>query len=365
MAGSARPVVATAGLGAALVVTAGLLDAEPLYVPGIAFCLLALFAVGWVVLGSRGIVVRRTVAARRVLEGEPVAVEIAVTAPQPLPTGGVLDPLLPAPAPLATGRRRTRVRITVRFARRGARVLEAPRVVVRDPFGLVTRVSPAGGDPSELLVLPRLEPVLTPDGQGEGQAIGQRGRPSIAAEVDLDGLREYRPGSPASRIYWPSVARGAPLMERRLRADSDTRPLIVLDPRGAATLDDEDAAVRAAASLAHHLARRGGCVLLLPGDRRPIVLEPTLAGWPHAHARLALVDGSAAPALGAVQARRGPILYVAARRLALPPRALANAPGGGRILVVPCPIPGRLATFAVAGCTGYELSASRRREAAA
>ena len=41
------------------------------------------------------------------------------------------------------------------------------------------------------------------------------------------------------------------------------------------------------------LARRTGCELLLPGDRRPICVGADLAAWPGAHARLALVDGRA------------------------------------------------------------------------
>ena len=49
------------------------------------------------------------------------------------------------------------------------------------------------------------------------------------AAVDVDGLRPYRPGTPASRIHWPAVARGAGLIERRLQADGDSRPMIVLD----------------------------------------------------------------------------------------------------------------------------------------
>lgn len=358
MEDAARPGIATATLGGALVLTAGLLDAEPLYVPGIAFLALAMLAAGWVVLGARGVRIDRTVGARRVLEEEPVPVTITVTSPRPLPTGAVLDALLPGPAPLAAGRRAMRVRINVRFARRGRRVLEGPRVAIRDPFGLVTRVV-SGAHPVELLVLPRTDPVLTPQGEGEGSAAARRGRPSIAAEVELDGLREHRPGTPASRIFWPALARRQPLMERRLRADSDTRPLVLLDPRGAAALDDEDAAVRAAASLAMHFAAQGGCALLIPGDRRPAVLEPGLANWPHVHARLAVVDGSMPPALAGLATRRGPLLYVAARRLTAPPRALAHAPGGGRILVVPGPIPGRHAAFTVAGCIGYELSDMR------
>ncbi|HWH94992.1 MAG TPA: hypothetical protein VNT03_14115, partial [Baekduia sp.] len=64
--------------------------------------------------------------------------------------------------------------------------------------------------------------------------------------------------------------------------------------------------------------------------------------------------------LAGLATRRGPIVYVAARRLTRPPRALAHAPGGGRVLVVPDEIAGRRAAFAVAGCLGYELSEARR-----
>jgi uncharacterized protein (DUF58 family) len=161
-------------------------------------------------------------------------------------------------------------------------------------------------------------------------------------------------------MYWPSLAKGGELLERRLRADSDTRPLVVLDPRGAEREEDLDAAVRATASLAVHLARGGGCALLVPGDRRPASVDPGLLGWTHLHARLALVDGATMPPLAGLAARRGPIVYVAARRLTRPPRALAHAPGGGRVLVVPGEIPGRRAAFSVARCLGYELSEARR-----
>ena len=47
--------------------------------------------------------------------------------------------------------------------------------------------------------------------------------------------------------------------------------------------------MRATASLAVHLARRGGVALLLPGDRRPMMLENDLHGWAAQHVRLALL----------------------------------------------------------------------------
>src|SRR4051812_18664759 len=355
-----RPAAATAALGLVLVLTAAAFDAEPLYVPGAGFILLAALSVAWVVAGSRGVRIARTVSARRVLEEQPVQIVIRVrSGPLALPAGLVEDPLLPSPAPIAAGRRDATVHIDARFARRGRKRLVEPSVIVRDPFGLATRVVQGGGE-AEVLVLPRVERVVTPPGQGDGTGLAaRRGRASVAAEVDLDGLRPHRPGAPASRMYWPALARTGELVERRLRADTDTRPLVVLDPRGAADDAALDAAVRATASLARHLAREGGCALLLPGDRRPTVLEPTFAGWEHAHARLAVVTGVRGPNLAGLAARRGPVFYVAASAPRRPPRALTHAPGGGRILVVPGTLPGRRAVFTVAGCAAYELSGHR------
>lgn len=359
---TARPLLRTGALGLALIVLAGLLDAEPLYVAGAAFLVLALGAATWVLAGARGIAVSRTVGLKRALEEQAVPVEILVRSRRPLPTGGILDPLLPAPAPLATGRRLTRVRIDVRFARRGRKLLAPPSVAVRDPFGLLVRiVRGAAVTTDEVLILPRIEPVQAPGSGGEGSGSLQLGRrSSVAAEIELDGLRQAREGTSASRMYWPSLAKGGELLERRLRADSDTRPLVVLDPRAAGSEEDLDAAVRATASLAVHLAHAGGCALLIPGDRRPAALDPGLVGWAHLHARLALVDATTPPPVSGLAARRGPIVYVAARRLTRPPRALAHAPGGGRVLVVPAPIAGRRASFTVADCLGYELSEARR-----
>ena len=84
-----------------------------------------------------------------------------------------------------------------------------------------------------------------------------------------------------------------------------------------------------------------------------------MGGWAHAHARLALVEGTMRPSLGALAGRRGPVLYVAARLVHRAPRALDNAPAGGRILVVPGELAGRRPSFSVAGCHGYELSGAR------
>ena len=357
-----RPALATGLLALALGAAAALFDAEPLWVPAVLLAALAAGAVSWVTLGARGVRIRRTLGARRVVEDEPVSVLLEVRAGRlPLPTGSIVDPLLSAPAPLPSGRRAGRVRIEARFARRGRRRLELARVLVADPLGLATRAvsaTPADGD-DEILVLPRIEAVTTPAGGGDSSRVARRGLPVMGAEVELDGIRPLRDGTPASRIFWPSVARGGEAQERRLTADSDSQPVVVLDPRGANSEADLDAAVRAAASLAWRLGRRGGCAVLLPGDRRATALGETLAGWPHVHARLALVSDGAGPALGSIAHRRGAVIFVSARVRARLPQALG--PGGGtRVLVVPGELPARRAAFAVAGCHGYLVSAARR-----
>ena len=82
----------------------------------------------------------------------------------------------------------------------------------------------------------------------------------------------------------------------RLVAGSDAAPLIVLDSDGAPDIESLDAAVRATASLCVHLARSGGCAILLPGERRPTLLDGRLRRWPAVHAALALVEpGRMAP----------------------------------------------------------------------
>ena len=136
MRGRRRGALGAAALGVALILLAGLFDAEPLYVPGIALVALAVIAVVWVAAAARGLQVRRVVTAARVEEGEPLLVVIEVGTGRIVPPAGeVLDPLLAEPAALGSVRRGTRVRIRARFSRRGRRLLPPPSVVVRDPLG--------------------------------------------------------------------------------------------------------------------------------------------------------------------------------------------------------------------------------------
>ena len=354
-----RPAIATGLLALALGATAALFDAEQLWVPAVALLLLAAGTSAWIALGARGVEVHRTLGARRVMEDDPVSILLEVRGGQlPLPPARIVDPLLPDAAPLRTGANGGRVRIEVRFARRGRRRLALPRVVVADPLGLARReisARPVPGE-DEILVLPRIVPITTAAHAGDAARVARRGRPSVGAEVELDGIRPLRDGTPASRIFWPAVARGADPQERFLTAGAESHPLIVLDPRGAAGEEELDAAVRAVASLARALALAGGCGVLLPGDRRPTELGETLAGWAHLHARLAIVGSAGQPALAAVAQRRGAIIFVSAQLRTRLPAALGPSHGSTRVLVVPGRLPSRHAAFGVAGCSGYVVA---------
>ncbi len=349
-----RPAAGTLALGAVLGLTGYLLDAEPLLVAGAGLTVLAAASSIWVALAIRGAGVERTVAERRVLEEEPLSVRITARAGAlRWPGGEVHDTLLGEPAPLRPLRRAANVRVVARFARRGERELPASVLVVRDPLGLATRTVSAR-EAARVLVLPRTFPVRAAGGgAGVGRAAGAQALQAGAVRTEFDGLRPYREGTPAARIHWPALARGAGLLERHLRPDADARPLVILDARAPASEEALDAAVRAAASLVLELARAGGCALLLPGERRPRTVDSDLAAWPGLHARLALVASGPAPSVAALGTRRGPVLYVAARPLSRTPPAAAHSAGGRLALVVPERLAGRPAAFTVAGCHGY------------
>jgi len=347
-----RSAIGCAALGLLLLLVAGTFDAEPLYVTGAALLLLGAGAAAWIGLGAWEAGIRRTIEKRSVVEEEPLAVRIEATRGRlPLPPGWIDEPLLPEPVRLTAGRSRARVRVDVTFGRRGRRVLAPPALVLRDPFGLAQKVI-SGDHADEITVLPRVLPVRATAGGGDGISARARAALVAAAETEIDGLREHREGTPASRIHWPTVARGAGLMERKLISEADSRPLVVLDPRAPASQDALDASVRAAASLTVHFARKTGCGLLLPGDRRANTIDPDLLAWPQSHVRLALVDESSGPALTPAQNRRGLVIFVAARVIDRPPRGLGRTPGGC-LIVVPGEISGRRSVIDVAGCHGF------------
>jgi uncharacterized protein (DUF58 family) len=340
-------------LGALMSVAASGFDEPSLYVPGLALLLLGVGSWLWVGMAAQGAGVTRTPGPSTVEEEAPYPVRLTLHRGLVRPPGGELDePLLAHPMRLTKDMPR-RLRVDVRFARRGRRGLEGATLTIRDPLGLASRTMRA--EPAEVLVLPRVEP-LGLDAKGVTTGLGREASrlSAHAAELELDSLRPYREGAPASRIHWPTVARRGEMVERRLIADVDLRPLVVVDPRRPPTDEALDKALRAAASLCVHLAATAGCSLLLPGDRRAADIEPDLRSWAPLHARLALIEpGDDAPVAGRIE-RAGAVFWVSAGAVA-PPPGIARAGAALRFLVTPEIVPGQRPEFIVAGCGVHRL----------
>jgi uncharacterized protein (DUF58 family) len=381
---------AVAVCGCVLAVVAFTFDAAPLFVPAVGMLALGVLAPAWVWLAADGASAQRRMAAERVVEDEALSATITVRRGW-LGLGGwgsfeVIDPLSSSRFELRDslsplrGDRSADLRVVTRFHRRGLHRLPPPSLTLSDPLELARAESRSQGGDQEVLVLPATEPVRwlrsdhvrrlrLPDGHDGTEAL---------AAVDIDGLRPYRPGTPASRIHWPAVARGHGLIERRLQADGDSRPLIVLDariPARVGAVELLDAAVRAAASLVLDLARHGGCGLLLPGEQRATKIDRELVAWPTAYARLAVVEaepdgrGGRGPKFSPTATTAGAVIYVAASPADRLVARLSATIAGPTLLVVPDQllVAGRpagmrgpmLPALSVSGCRGFMLGVGR------
>lgn len=355
-------------LGLALLGAAVLFGAAPLYPAAIGLLVLPAVAAAWVWASCRGLAIERRAPTGSPVEDRSCELELGVAGGiLPLPQGELRDPLLPEPLPLGPRARGRRRRAEVRFPRRGRHSLGHAELTVADPFGLVERRLESA-DAGELVVLPRVEQLELAGRGAGGEALGRGGSGSggagpqaWAAEFEIDGLRPYRRGSPASRIHWPAYARTGELHERRITSGADAARLVVLDPQRPAGERELDAAVRAAASICHRLTERHGCVLLVGGEPRPLELEASHRNFSHAHHLLALVEaGAGLPALHRIN-RAGVVFWVSADPSRGAEQRLRRVPATRRILVRPGPAGGASAGFRVAGCEAVELEAPGRR----
>jgi uncharacterized protein (DUF58 family) len=345
-------------------------DSPSLYVPGIAFALLIGGSRLWVELAARRCRLEQVRGPWTIVEGETYRFGIRVRAWRlPLPGATVVHPLAERPVPIRMGSG-PRARLELRSLRRGRRRIEPARLLLSDPAGLCSAEVRSEHEHA-VLVLPRIEPVVSREGRGgtpEGVLDGPEGPVGAGLDTrpidfEIDGLRPYRHGSPASRIHWPTVARTGELVEHRLVAGADMSPLVVLDSSDPAGEEALDRAVRAAASLCVHLARARGCALLLCGERRPLQIDPHLRAWPQAHARLAVVGaGGALPGI-APTGQSEVIFWVTAAAEPVPigPRRLRGRAG---FLVTPFPVPGLVSSFTVAGCHGHRMGSAREARTA-
>ncbi|MFL5871619.1 MAG: DUF58 domain-containing protein [Solirubrobacterales bacterium] len=352
-------------LGATLVLAGAGFGTPSLYVAGIGLVALVAVAAVWVEL-ARPSRLDRAPGPARIVEGDPYPIELtAVGARIPPPAGEIVDPVLGEPIEVGP-RWRGRLSAGPTLWGRGIRRLGPARIEVRDPFGIWSR-SVSSAPAGQLLVLPRIEPVVASGGGSGGASRGsaasvddavRASRSDLRAiELEVDGLRPYREGTTASRIHWPAVARSGELIERRLIAGADSSPLVVCDSARPDSEEALDAAVRAAASLCVHLAGLGGCSLLMCGDRRPREIGGDLRGWPEAHARLALVEPATSPPT-VTGLRTGTVFWVAGRAGAQLPEGLRSTPAPRWVVV-----PGEFAdaTFTVAGCSGRPARRAARK----
>ncbi len=347
--------------GVLLTITAFAFDVSPLLVPGVAFTAIGVLSPLLVWLTARGTDVRRVPGQNEAVEDVRFTSMVEVHGgPLGLRGAELRDPLgghtVPVTLLPAIGSDRiAHIEVVASFSRRGRKRLAPPELYIRDPLGLAPLVR-VRSDAQELLVLPRTEPVRWRSrvGMGARHALDHGSLADAFDANDIDGLRPYRPGTPASRIHWPALARGVGLLERRMRADHESRPLVVLDTRCAeGEIERLDAAVRAAASLVLELAQRGGCGLLASGDTRITEVDARLNGWHAARTRLALIEPARrAPSLVA-RRRPGALYYVGADSAVRPPQFVRDS---GTILVLPisvAPPAAWLVRFEVAGCIGY------------
>jgi uncharacterized protein (DUF58 family) len=337
---------ATPFLAVAMVLAAAMFGVPALYVPGLGLLLAFDVARIWVRLAARRIRLEHQPGPRTVVESEPYPLKLVVRGGGiPIPSATLTHPLAKraAPAALRAGSPST---LEIALPRHGWHQIEPATLVISAPLGLATAQVHGTGAP-RVLVLPRIENLAggleaikgaedaVPGGAhaANGAGLGKR-----ALDFEVDGLRAYRPGTPASRIHWPILARTGELVERRLVGGGNTSPVVVLDSERPVDSSALDRAVRAAASLCFHLAPVAGCLLILPGERVPLRIDPELRAWPDAHARLAMVEATGSAIKSGVALRAGTVIWISATgTIPRLPRALA---GSATYLVAAAPVDG-------------------------
>ena len=171
--------------------------------------------------------------------------------------------------------------IRLPLARRGTFRVEALRIRAADPFGLFEAAASVG-EGTEVTIYPRIEPLpywRLPAASLEGSHSAPER--TIQTTALATTVRPWAPGDAFNRIHWPSTARHRAIQVKEFELEQTADVWIVLDlhaPAQAGEADDStvEAAVRAAASIAHHalaenrslgMTVNAAHVTLLPSDR--------------------------------------------------------------------------------------------------
>jgi MoxR-like ATPase len=326
---SARAVSRAGGLalGAiALATMAGALASLALFAVAVGLLLVVAAAGVNVAMAVRRLVVNRSLLQDEVDEDQPVVVGFQVRGLGRLPLPVRLEVQVDLDSWVPLGESGGRVELLV--GRRGAWQLGPSRLRLTDGWGIVHRLLLVG-QPEPLLVLP------TPDPHPSLPRWPQAAVGGPDFEPDLDGLEPYVPGTPPSRIYWPALARGGGLHQRRLVASAGgDRPLVLVDTAHTGDPRAVDWAARTAAGVILGLAAGGGCRVLLPGDQVATTVTGLTVAWRGVLHRLALLEpGRHAAGRGSldagwvsdlhIRAVQAPAAALAAQLRPLPPGVVA------------------------------------------
>ncbi|HVA30614.1 MAG TPA: DUF58 domain-containing protein [Gaiellaceae bacterium] len=313
---------AVLSLGVAVYLIAWIFGSLALYPVAAGLVFAVLLAVGWVRLASRPPHVRRHGAARDVVEGDDVRIEleVATTATVPPPT------LVAHERPgrlgerrvelVRVGRRRFAAGYVLERVPRGRYAFGAVRLTIEDPFSLA-RTELVQGEPQALVVYPRL--VTLERLFSEGGAHTQDGRRLLLRRptgFDLHSVREYEQGESLRKVHWRSTARRGRLMVKELEDAPRDEVAVLLDGDARAVSGDSfEVAVRAAGSIlaAHHRLRRR-CALVVNSAALEAQAIATTAHWRRTLELLAAAEPtSPTPAFALLDAGGG----IAARSLEL------------------------------------------------
>jgi uncharacterized protein (DUF58 family) len=265
-------------LGVIAYLAAWIFGSRPLYPVAAGLVLAVVLAVAWVRSSARPPRVHRHGAARDVLEGDDIRIDLVVET-----VGAVAPPTLVAherPGRFGerrvelfhVGRRRFAGGYELRAVPRGRYAFDTIRLTVEDPFGLA-HGELTQGEPQALVVYPRL--VRLDRLFSEGGAHSQDGKRLLLRRpsgFELHSVREYVDGESLRTVHWPSTARRGALMVKELEdAPRDEMAVLLDGDASAGTAASFDVAVRAAGSILEaHLRRGRRCVLVVNSAAREV-----------------------------------------------------------------------------------------------
>ena len=173
-----------------------------------------------------------------------------------------------------------------RFARRGLHELPPATAETSASFGMFRRTRSAG-EPTRLLVLPKVHPISRLALAGStGDAALRPHRVRIGDQIA--GSRTYMPGDPWKHIHWRNTARTARPQIKEFEQSADNSLVIALDASRAKkeSADALEHAIRIAASVGDFVCRSGGIVRLVTEG-----LDSTTSSRDRLLEQLALVEG--------------------------------------------------------------------------